>query len=443
MLGIRRHGLRADRDLRQRGASRRGSGDHLHDRDHARRAGGELRRRRGPASVAVRHHDRLPQHGHGADGRLRRHLRRRPAPGLGETITCNLQPIDVLVPDAGCVVGTSPAAASRRACDDCRRGPATHYTVVTTKTVTTTPFSGRCPRALTWSSRRRPPRLRSTASAIRLPQAFPAQAAGRHRRLHGLAVRRRASPVHARQRELARRRRAVLLQDRPASARWPTTFRGGHSASRTTTRTHQHMTTFALALGVSGTLNYRADYRKPATVTGDFAEDPRRRPRTGRCGPIRRSTTSTPTTTTIRSRSTTSGTRRSTAAAGTSAPTIPRRSSQGCGDALAKIDDNQLASGTADGTSTLQPVAGNNFIYSTELPVGDVARRRRGAADRPRPRRRRAGGLVGASDLLDQRTFAACDDRKILRHARRQSTLGHFTWQTQTCARAACRPERR
>ena len=33
------------------------------------------------ASVAVRHHDRLPQHGHVADGRLRRHLRRRSRPG--------------------------------------------------------------------------------------------------------------------------------------------------------------------------------------------------------------------------------------------------------------------------------------------------------------------------------------------------------------------------
>ena len=31
------------------------------------------------------------------------------------------------------------------------------------------------------------------------------------------------------------------------------------------------MTTFSIALGVSGTLTYQADYRDPATVTGDFA----------------------------------------------------------------------------------------------------------------------------------------------------------------------------
>ena len=32
------------------------------------------------------------------------------------------------------------------------------------------------------------------------------------------------------------------------------------------------MTTFGIALGVSGTLNYRPDYRETATVTGDFAD---------------------------------------------------------------------------------------------------------------------------------------------------------------------------
>ena len=35
--------------------------------------------------------------------------------------------------------------------------------------------------------------------------------------------------------------------------------------------TWQHMTTFTIALGVSGTLEYKPDYRKLTTVTGDFA----------------------------------------------------------------------------------------------------------------------------------------------------------------------------
>jgi Tfp pilus tip-associated adhesin PilY1 len=36
--------------------------------------------------------------------------------------------------------------------------------------------------------------------------------------------------------------------------------------------TWQHMTTFTIALGVSGTLNYRSDYRSSAATTGDFAD---------------------------------------------------------------------------------------------------------------------------------------------------------------------------
>ena len=36
--------------------------------------------------------------------------------------------------------------------------------------------------------------------------------------------------------------------------------------------TWQHMTTFVVGLGVSGTLNYRPDYKSTAVTTGDFAE---------------------------------------------------------------------------------------------------------------------------------------------------------------------------
>lgn len=37
-------------------------------------------------------------------------------------------------------------------------------------------------------------------------------------------------------------------------------------------RTHQHMTTFTIGLGVSGALTYRNDYRSLSTTTGDFAD---------------------------------------------------------------------------------------------------------------------------------------------------------------------------
>ena len=56
-------------------------------------------------------------------------------------------------------------------------------------------------------------------------------------------------------------------------------------------------------------------------------------------------------------------------AAGTSTAGIRSSVIQGVGAALAKIDD-KLATGTADGTSTLQPVAGNNFTYSTSYYSG-------------------------------------------------------------------------
>ena len=190
------------------------------------------------------------------------------------------------------------------------------------------------------------------------------------------------------------------------------------------------MTTFSIALGVSGTLTYQADYRDPATVTGDFAMI-----RTGAknwpaAGPTRCSTTRTPTATTTPSRSTTSGTPRSTAAARTSTAGMPTSVIQGVGAAMSKIED-KLATGTADGTSTLQPVAGNNFTYSTSYFSGswqgDVAARLinvntgdPGAA------------IWSAKGLLDTHTFAACDDRKILLF-RGGTTLVPFTWETQMC----------
>ncbi|MEO8057724.1 MAG: PilC/PilY family type IV pilus protein [Burkholderiales bacterium] len=62
---------------------------------------------------------------------------------------------------------------------------------------------------------------------------------------------------------------------RPGTA-WPNTgpgsvpaIGGGPEDDRAT---WQHMTTFTIALGVSGTLNYRSDYRSSAATTGDFAD---------------------------------------------------------------------------------------------------------------------------------------------------------------------------
>ena len=103
---------------------------------------------------------------------------------------------------------------------------------------------------------------------------------------------------------------------------------------------------------------------------------------------------------------------------------------QGLGDALAKIND-VVASGTADATSTLQPVAGNNFAYSTSYQSGswqgDVeARLLNMTTGVPLP------AVWSAKALLGTRTFAACDDRNIFL-MRGGSTLVDFTWETQKC----------
>ena len=98
--------------------------------------------------------------------------------------------------------------------------------------------------------------------------------------------------------------------------------------------------------------------------------------------------------------------------------------------ALAKISD-VLATGTADGTSTLQPVAGNNFTYSTSYLSGswqgDVeARLVNLATGAP------GSAIWSAKGLLGGHTFAACDDRKILLF-RGGTALVPFTWETQMC----------
>jgi type IV pilus assembly protein PilY1 len=79
----------------------------------------------------------------------------------------------------------------------------------------------------------------------------------------------------------------------------------------------------------------------------------------------------------------------------------------------------------------LQPVAGNNFTYSTTYFSGswqgDVeARLINVTTGAP------GAAVWSAKSLLDARTFAACDDRKILLF-RGGTTLVPFTWETQMC----------
>ena len=109
------------------------------------------------------------------------------------------------------------------------------------------------------------------------------------------------------------------------------------------------MTTFTLGLGVSGTLGYDANYLSGAL--GRLPGDHRRHQELAQPVP----------TAAARPTSTTCGTRRSTAAASTSAPATDVLA-RGLTETLAAIDA-KLGPGRAAATSTLEPVAGDNFAY--------------------------------------------------------------------------------
>jgi type IV pilus assembly protein PilY1 len=102
---------------------------------------------------------------------------------------------------------------------------------------------------------------------------------------------------------------------------------------------------------------------------------------------------------------------------------------QGLGDALAKID-SVLASGAPVGTSTLQPVNGNNFAYATSYTSGtwdgDLQ-----ASTIDLLTGIPSAAVWSAKALLDAKTFAACDIRQI--YVMRGGTRWAFTWNTDIC----------
>jgi Tfp pilus tip-associated adhesin PilY1 len=173
----------------------------------------------------------------------------------------------------------------------------------------------------------------------------------------------------------------------------------------------QHMTTFTIALGVSGTLNYRPDYKSGSVVTGDFAGI-----RTGAQNwplwpdPLldytNKSLWNNPKSiddfwhTAVNGR----GTYFSAA--------NPTSVIAGLADALAGIQA-RLASGSAAATSNLEPVSGDNLIYlasyTTQKWTGDVQAKEinlsTGAIEPP--------VIWSAQAQLDVRAKNYCDDRNI------------------------------
>ena len=201
----------------------------------------------------------------------------------------------------------------------------------------------------------------------------------------------------------------------------------------------QHMTTFSIALGVSGTLNYRPDYRTAAT--GDFADI--RNPSTSKPWPVwpdptmtswdAGSATYTNKTMWNNPRSIDDFWHAAVNGRGQFfSARNPNDVVNGIAGALAGIQAR--LGGAAAGTSTQAPVSGNNFAftanYTSSQWTGDVEARTIDLST----------GLIGtatswsAQTLLDTRVGAACDTRTI--HLMRQgatNNLTPFTWNTQTC----------
>ncbi|MDQ6639121.1 MAG: PilC/PilY family type IV pilus protein [Pseudomonadota bacterium] len=360
----------------------------------------------------------------------------------GETARCSRRAIDVLVSDAGCVDGTNAGSGLITECT-AAFGSGHRYSVITTTTVTTMPFSGSVaagagasvttnsgsslvdgvcyPTEQTFTAQPVPPPPGSGTTCASGP-AYPcttvtATSGGSENSLADV------SQYYYKTDLRSGLFGTIAMTNDPLNGGVPPAGSGPEDDNAP----HQHMTTFVVALGVSGTLNYRPDYF--TATTGDFAEI-----RTGptKNWPIWPDPTLTYVNPDDYNNPKSIDDYWHTAVNGRGryfAATDPTSVIEGLADALAKIDD-RLASGTADSVSTLQPTAGNNFAYSTSYKSGvwegDVEARLIDPAT----------GVPGApiwkaKDLLGPRELAACDSRQI--YLLRGNVLANFTWNTKLC----------
>ena len=219
---------------------------------------------------------------------------------------------------------------------------------------------------------------------------------------------------------------------RPGPA-WPNNVPTVGSGPEDDRSTKQHMTTFTIALGVSGTLNYRADYRSAAATTGDFAAI-----RTGPAGwpiwpdPDNFDYTNPDNWNNPKSiddfwHAAVNG-RGQYFSAGNPTSVVA-----GLSGALVGINA-RVASASGAGSSSLEPVAGDNFsyvaTYTTAKWTGDITAQAINLS---------TGALDptiswSAQALLDTATGAACDNRTI--YLMRQGATDNkvnFTWNTSAC----------
>ena len=220
---------------------------------------------------------------------------------------------------------------------------------------------------------------------------------------------------------------------------------------------HQHMTTFALALGVSGSLEYSKTYK--TDLVGDFARI--------RCNPLNGGCNNTCPTTDASYPNCTpkswpvwpdpavaldgNGNYQDTTLynSARSIDDIWHAAVNGRGQYFSASDPNSVVNGlqtalagiqaragssSAAATSTMEPVAGDNFAYrssyTTKEWTGDLA----AYTIDPATGVFSASSTWNAQSLLDTKVGTGCDNRSIyLFRAGATNNLVNFSWNTKAC----------
>ena len=367
-----------------------------------------------------------------------------PGPGYVRT-TCGMRPLTSNTPDSACAAGTD-ANGVVTLCSTVSGGSGYKYFVSTTTTTTTTPYSGTVatgPGTTTTST--------TAATAVdnacygsmqTIPSPTfplrPAPPAG----CTAWPCETTAVGAGGSKNSLADVAQYYYKTPLRTGSTWLNNVPAIGSGPEDDNAPHIHMTTFVVGLGVSGTLEYRQDYRSTSVTTGDFADV-----RTGaKSWPVWPNPAIDPAKcffggpnpsdcpmyddpksiddfwhTAVNGRGTYFSAKNPTSVV------------LGLGDALAGIA-KRVASGSADGASTLEPVAGNNFVYAANYQTGSwqgdleafEINLSTGALNTPR--------LWSAKTLLDAKTSGACDNRNIyLVRPGAANNLVEFAWNTDKC----------
>ena len=355
----------------------------------------------------------------------------RPSGTVGDEIDCQTIPVGVDVVDATCAVGGPDATGLITSCPTFG-GLGFHYKVQTTTTVTTTPYSGPNPSGpsvvvptvgpITDAS------LACYPNAQPIPSlAFPAKPPVT---IAGCAVWPCTDTIPSAggsSNSLADVAQYYYATDLRKGPLWPDVVPKGGTGPEDDSATHQHMTTFVLALGVSGTLQYRPDYR--TALVGDFADI-----RTGaKDWPVWPDPLVDYTNADNYASPKSIDDFWHTAVNGRGlffSANDPQSVIDGLGNALANVG-TVSASGAADSISSLTPSPNNNFVYGTSYESGSWSGELEaftldtvsGALNLPR--------AWSAKTLLDLRVFPTCDSRQIF--LMRGNSLVDFAWNTDEC----------